>query len=819
MIIPRPTPWRHLARLAWRESRTARRRLFLYMSSISLGVAALVAIDSFAANITRSVRDQSRQLLGGDLLLSARAPVAPAADSLLDSLAASGSAQMARVTTFFSMGVVPRTGRTRLVQVRSVRGPYPLYGRVVTQPADRWGALQSGPNVFVDPAVLVSLDARVGDTLTLGFGRFVIAGTLVSVPGDAGMAAVMAPRVFIPARYVAETGLLTLGSRAEVEVMVRTPDDVEPAKWLQPVRTRLERGRVRARTVAQNEASMTQGIEELSDFLGIVGLIALLLGGVGVASGVNAFVTRKIDTVAVLRCLGATSGQVLGIYVLQAAAMGLLGAALGAALGVAVQFALPTAVNDFLPVDVSVRLEPGAITAGLLVGVWVAMVFAMRPLLALRTVSPLQALRREAGAAVGIGAWRDLPLLLVNLALAGSVVLLAATRAETMKDAFVLSAGIAVVLLVLWASAGALSWAARRLMRAGWPYVVRQGVANLYRPANQTRSVVLSLGFGAFLITTLYQVQASLLHQFASAAEDARANIIMIDVQEDQAPGIDSIVRALGHPVVQVTPIVIMRIKSINGWDMAAMTNRSNPPDGVVREGWALRREYRSTYRTGLQPSSESVVAGTWFDSTRVSAADTLFEMSFEREVARSLGVKLGDVVVWDVQGVPVRARVTSLREVNWRRFEPNFFAVFPPAALEAAPKQFVVLARARGADAIGTLQRQVVDRYPNVSSIDLTLVLETIEAILARVRVAVRFMAIFSLAMGIPVLFSAVAATRRDRVREGVLLKTLGATRAQIGRIMLAEYALLGVLGSLTGMVLSFGDAWGLTHYLFKSQ
>ena len=818
MIIPRPTPWRHLARLAWRESRTARRRLFLYMSSISLGVAALVAIDSFAANITRSVREQSRQLLGGDLALATRAPLTPAADSLLDSLEAAGTAQMARVTTFFSMGVVPRTGRTRLVQVRAVRGPYPLYGQIVTQPAGRWPALQSGPNVFVDPAVLVSLDARVGDTLTLGFGKFVIAGALVAVPGENGMSAVMAPRVFIPARYVAETGLLTLGSRADIDVLVRVPDNVEPAKWLQPVRARLDRARVRARTVAQNEANMTQGIEELSDFLGIVGLIALLLGGIGVASGVNAFVTRKIDTVAVLRCLGATSRQVLGIYTLQAAVMGLLGAMLGAAIGIAVQFALPNAIDDFLPVDVSVQVEPGAIVAGLLVGVWVAMVFAMRPLLALRTVSPLQALRREASTTAGLGGWRDVPLLLVNVALAGSVVVLAGTRSESMKDAWVISAGIAAVLLILWASAGALSWAARRLIRARWPYVVRQGVANLYRPANQTRSVVLSLGFGAFLITTLYQVQASLLHQFSSAAEQARANIIMIDVQEDQAAGLDSIVRAQGHPVVQMTPIVTMRIKSINGWDMNAMTSPSNP-DGVRRQTWALRREYRSTFRSNLVPSSERIVAGKWFGEGGAAASDTIHEMSFEREVAEGLGVKIGDVVLWDVQGVPVRTRVTSFREVNWRRFEPNFFAVFEPKALEAAPKQFVVLASARGANAIGTLQREVVDRYPNVSSIDLTLVMETIEAIIERVRVAVRFMAIFSLAMGIPVLFSAVAATRRDRVREGVLLKTLGATRAQIGRIMLAEYALLGLLGSLTGMLLSFGGAWGLTHYLFETD
>jgi putative ABC transport system permease protein len=231
---------------------------------------------------------------------------------------------------------------------------------------------------------------------------------------------------------------------------------------------------------------------------------------------------------------------------------------------------------------------------------------------------------------------------------------------------------------------------------------------------------------------------------------------------------------------------------------------------------WALRREYRSTYRDTLV-RSETLTDGRWFGEGARSAADTLPEVSMEQEVATELGLELGDVVTWDVQGVRIPTRVTSFRDVNWARFEPNFFAVFSPEALEAAPKQFVILADVASADAVARLQREVVRRHPNVSSIDLSLILRTISGILDRVRVAVRFMAIFSLVMGLPVLFTAVAATRRERVREGVLLKTLGATRGQIGRIMLAEYALLGTLGALTGMLLSFGGAWALMRYVFE--
>jgi putative ABC transport system permease protein len=235
---------------------------------------------------------------------------------------------------------------------------------------------------------------------------------------------------------------------------------------------------------------------------------------------------------------------------------------------------------------------------------------------------------------------------------------------------------------------------------------------------------------------------------------------------------------------------------------------------GLPPRYWALRREYRSTYRDAVV-ETEIVTAGDWFGAA--SPGDSIFEFSFEQDIAKDLKLSLGDTVTWDVQGVAVRARITSLREVDWGRFQPNFFAVFQPAAIDAAPKQFVLVAAAPSDTAVALLQRDAVRAYPNVSSIDLSLIRRTIQQILDRVTLTVRFLALFSLAMGIPVLFSAVAATRRDRLREGVLLKTLGATKRQIGWILLAEYAVLGLLGSLSGMVLAIGGSWALVTFVFK--
>jgi putative ABC transport system permease protein len=892
-----------LLRLAWRESRTARRRLALYMSSIAFGVAALVAIDSFAGNVTASIRDQSRTLLGGDISLGARAEFPAVVDTLLDSLKSTGIPN-ARITTFASMALAEPSGGTRLVQIRAVSPGYPFYGAIETVPAGGWATVHEQPVVFVDPSLLIALTASVGDSLRLGTQSFRIAGTLGNVPGDAGITAVIGPRIYISDRWIPSTGLLNFGSRAEYDVVLKLPAAIasksaasifardlrrridpraaaiqeaneardaggrggrgggadEPAVDSVPVplnsaspvptappqavvtaqgttaptgstqgdsaqadstqgglSSPAPRTRVRVRTVADTEEDLTEAVVRLADFLSIIGLIALLLGGIGVASGVNAFVSAKIDTVAVLRCLGATSRQVLGLYVVQAAAMGFVGALAGATLGVAIQFLLPQVVSDFLPVDVTIALELQPLLLGLGTGVWVALVFAMRPLLALRRVSPLQAIRREADSAALPSEWRDGARLIVDGLLVGSLVAIIVVRLGNWRDGLAISAGITVAVAVLWVAATALIAAARRSTRPSWPFTLRQGIANLHRPANQTRAVTLALGFGAFLLSTVYLVQANLLGRVQSTADASAGNLLFFDVQDDQAAPLDSMLRSGSHQIVQKTPIVTMRIDAINGRNVTALM-----ADTVRRANWALRREYRSTYRDSLM-GTETLVSGTWFpdsaarSATRASNPDAPFLISLETDLATDLGVRLGDTVTWNVQGVPVKTVVSNLRTVNWARFEANFFVVFAPEAIRRAPQQYVLVANVASAEALAAIQRDVVRRFPNISSLDLTLVRQTVGAIVDRVVLAIRFLGIFSLAMGIPVLFSAVAATRRARLREGVLLRTLGASRAQVARVLLAEYAALGALGALTGMLLAFAGAWGLTRFVFK--
>ena len=829
---------RQLFDLAWRESRTARRRLLLYMSSISLGVAALVAIDSFSENVIRSVHEQSRALMGGDVQMTRNAPNTTGVDSLLDSLSTVGARRVTS-TQFTSMALVTRTGGTRLVQVHAISAGYPFFGEITSDPAQAWSGLQRANNIIVDPSLLVSLDGRIGDTISIGLVKFVVTGTLKSVPGDVGITAAIGPRVYIPERFVAQTGLLVFGSRAQYETLFKLPTTLSPALFVARFNRRLVAGtQGSVRGAGYNESRLADAIDQLHDFLAIVGLVALLLGGIGVASGVNAFAMRKIDPVAILRCLGATSWQVLAIYTVQAAVMGFVGAAGGVLLGVGIQFAMPRVLADFLPVDVTLHIEPSAILLGLGVGVWVALLFAMRPLVALRRVSPLQALRREPDADALRRARRDPLRIVLSLAIVASVLELAMSRANTVARGVGFTLAIGMAIGALWLSATTMSWIARRSLRPSWPFPLRQGIASLYRPGNQTRAVVLALGFGVFLMGTLYQVQHNILRALDLRMGEARANLVFFDVQEAQRAGIDSLIRAGHDELIDETPVVPMRVSSINGKPVAAIlaaadsarrrdsltpgamrgrrgARAAGPNGGRRASPWALQREFRSTYRDTLT-ASEHLSAGRWFGPPR---ADSLGEVSLDNDLAGELGVRLRDTITWNVQGVLIPTLVTSLREVKWQSFSPNFFAVFDPRSLAAAPKQFAILVRAPDVTATAHLQRDVVVRYPTVSSLDLSLVQQTVKSVLGKVTMAVRFLALISLAMAIPVLFSAVAATRRERLREGVLLKTLGATRGQIARIMLAEYALLGTLGSLTGVVLSTLAGWALVHWIFRQS
>lgn len=798
---------------AWREGRAAPRRLALLAATVALGVGALTAINGFTANLRRSIAEQSRALLGADIRLSANHAFDAGTDSLLTAVAAGGT--VSRVTSFDAMALAPAGKSARLVDVEGVDGGWPFYGTVRTEPAGAWARLPTGGVAVIDPVLLTSLGVAVGDTLAIGSARVVIAGTIGDIPGDVGVMSAFAPRVYVSGLDVARTGLLGFGARVSYQAYVRIPAGIDVAARAAPLRAELRARSVGIRTATDDERDLNESLTTLARYLGLVALAALLLGGIGVASASHELVTRRIDTIAVLRCLGAPGRLMLLAYLLQAAAVGMVGGAVGAAGGTLLQLALPHLLHGFIPVNVRVTPDPATIALGVGIGLWVTVAFALGPLLAVRRVPPLAALRRDTEQAPpGRDPWRWAAWALI----VASVVALATLQVRSFRSALGFSIGLAVAVGALALAAFALIRLARRVP-AWLPYPWRQGLANLHRPANQTAAVVLSLGFGAFILITLMLVERSLLARFAVDGRPDRPDLVVFDVQPDQVAGIREILRQEGAPAGTFTAIVPMRIRSIKGRAVSEViadtagdssrARRQRAPD------WALRREYRSTYRDSAA-TSERITDGRWWHPG-AGATDRPVPISVEEGLARDLGLAVGDTLTWDVQGVEIATRVANLRHVEWARFEPNFFVVFPDGPLARAPQSLVTLTRAAGPEQRARLQRAIVERYPNVSVIDASLLARDLGELIARVTLAVRFLALFCLAAGAVVLIGAVAASRRQRLREGVLLKTLGATRRQVIRIALAEYAALGVLAAAAGSVLALGASWMLMHLRFE--
>jgi putative ABC transport system permease protein len=430
--------------------------------------------------------------------------------------------------------------------------------------------------------------------------------------------------------------------------------------------------------------------------------------------------------------------------------------------------------------------------------------------LEIRRVSPLLTLRSGFADANGTkpDPWR-IALVLLIIALTFAFAILQAGKWQW-------GVGFAGVLLfgfaVLAGLAKLIALVAKKLTLRRLPFAWRQGLANLYRPNNRTVLLLVSLGMGTFLMMTLYLSRDTLLGQLKMIGGGERPNLMLFDIQDDQVEPLKELVRQTGVPVREHAAIVTMRITSIKGRDVTDILKDK----GARASGWALRREYRSTYRGELS-NTEKVVEGKF--TGHVEPGTEPVPISLNDTLAKDLQVKLGDEIVFDVQGVPIKTKIGSLREVEWRRMQPNFFVVFPEGVLEDAPKFHVFALRADTPEQSARVQQAVVRDFPNVSALDLGLIVEAIDSVYTKASFVVEFIALFTVVTGIIVLAGAVLIGRHQRVRESVLLRTLGATKRQVNRIMLAEYLALGTLGAAVGAVLSVGANWALAHFVFEMQ
>jgi putative ABC transport system permease protein len=821
-------------KMAWRDSRASRRRLVLFSFSVVLGIAALVAIGSFSANLERAIDQQAKGLLGADLVVTSRAALSDEATAYLREL----GAEVAREISFSSMMVFsPGQGATRLVNVRATAGAFPFYGDFVTDPADAVARFRAGGAVtLLEETLMRQFEVKTGDRVKLGETTFTVVGALQKLPGEASaVSATFAPRALIPLAALDGTGLTAKTALVRHRAQLRLPDTVVPETVEREMRRRFRPEQLSFDTVAERKRNLGRALENIEGFLSLVGFVALFLGAIGIASAIHVYVRQKITTVAVLRCLGASARQSFAVYLTQGLALGVFGAVVGAGLGLLIQVALPRLLQGVLPFEVDFFVAWAAVGRGALAGLVICLLFTVLPLLAVRKVSPLVALRSAIAETTGTtpDPWR----IAIGVFIGVAVAAFAIWQTRSLRNGLGFAAMLGVGFATLGGLAQAIAWSARRWFPRRFPYVARQGVANLYRPQNRTVLLILSLGLGTFLMVTLFLARSTLLKEIQVSGGGARPNLLFFDIQDDQMEPLAKIVAAQGAPVLVRAPIVTMRIAAVKGQKVEQLLGPRGRGDGPRAKrqnsrveggeerpkgrrggeggiaGWTLRREYRSTFRGRLE-STEKVVKGDFIG--RAPAGTAVVPISMEQGLVEEMGLQLGDEVEWDVQGVPIRSRLTSVRAVEWRRLEPNFFVVFPEGVLEGAPKFHVAAVRAETPEHSARVQRAVVAALPSVTAIDLALVMQTVDAIFSKVAFVIQFMALFTVLTGVIVLVGAVMTGRFQRIRETVLLRTLGATRRQLTQIMLVEYTVLGVLAAIAGGSLALVANGLLAKFIF---
>lgn len=769
---------------------------------MALGVAALVAVGTFAANLDRALTREGKALLGGDLeLRSPRPPDRDVADALRP-LVASGAA-VVEVRELVAMARDPDGGGALLVEVKAVGPGYPLYGRVETRPAALLPTGLGADVVLVEEQLLGRLGRRPGDRLVIGNAAYTVQGVVVREPDRAGLLT-LGPRVLMSAEGLDRAGLVQVGSRVRHRTLVRLPEGLAAAATRESIARRLEDPAVRVATFEEAQPGLRRFFDQLTTYLGLVALATLLVGGIGVASAVRTWVRRQRDTIAILKCLGAESRLLLAASLIQAVALGLAGSVVGAALGLALQPLVVRLVADVLPFAVEARPSTWPIVRAVLMGGLTTLLVALWPLAEVRAVSPARLLRRDVEPAPvpGLRRW---PLALTTAGGLGALVLWQAgswSVAAIFAGAVV---GALALLAVLSRGLVALSARAPRFRSLAW----RQGIANLRRPGGEAAGVVAALGAGVMLLVSIALLEASVRHQLDLERRREVPSFFFVDVQPAQRERLVALVRQAGDPRPVLTPVVRARLAAVNGVPVTRelVDRRRQAGDRV----FYFTRDYVLTAAAVL-PEGNTVTRGRWWDDGRANGARTL--VSLEEEAARNLGVDLGGTLTFDVQGVPIEARVASLRRVDWQTLSMNFFAILSPGSLDGAPTTYLATARVP-ADREAALQSAIAAELPNVTAVPVRDLVQRVDAILERIALAVRAVAGLALAVGLAVMVGALAASRYQRLTESVILRTLGAPRAVVARIFAVEYACLGAAAGLSGTLLACLLAWLVLRFV----
>jgi len=803
-------PWPLPLRFALRELRGGLRGFYVFIACIALGVMAIAGVGSVASGLADGLAREGRVILGGDLAFSLSLREASVAErAFLDaqgriSLAATMRA-MARTHSPSKTGVDAReradVSQTALVEVKAVDAAYPLYGSVVLEPpqplADALALRDGAYGAAVDPTLLARLGLKAGARIALGAAQIEIRAVVSSEPDKLAGGIGFGPRLLISDAALRATGLIAPGSVVRWHYRLRLPDsdasDTAVRTATAAAQAQLPEAGWEIRSRSNASPALEQNVERFTQYLTLVGLTALLVGGVGVANAVKGHLDRRRDVIATLKSLGATGSRVFAIYLAQVVALAALGALPGLAVGAALPFVVAWGFAAVLPLPLAPALHPGALALALLYGLLTAIAFALWPLGRAHDV-PASALFRDEVASEHH--WPRRTYIVATVLCGCALAVLAIELAYDKRIAAIFVAAAAAVFVLLRLVAALLMLLARRLPRPRSP-IVRLAIANIHRPGALTPSVVLSLGLGLALLVTVIAIDGNLRRQFLAALPDKAPSFYFVDIPAAEAEQFDAFVHAHAPgATLDRVPMLRGRIVAANGVPAEQL---KPPPDAT----WAVQSDRGITYADDI-PSGSRLVAGEWWKA----GYDGPPLVSFEKRIADGLGLKLGDPVTVNVLGRNLTVKIANLRAVDWQSLGINFVMVFSPNTFRGAPHTHIAtLTYPAGAttqqriDEEVALLKAAADAFPAVTTVRVREALDAVGTIVANLVLAIRAASALTLVVAVLVLGGALAAGHRHRVYDAVILKTVGATRMRLLSAYALEYLALGLATALFGV------------------
>jgi len=800
------------ARLIAAECRGVRHRFVFFVLSIAIGVGAVMTIKSFSHLLDAGIRGESKGLLAADIAIQSSWAQSEADRAFQEKTLPAGT-EFLFIKELQAMARHPAPGgaASLLVELKAVPlAPprYPLYGTFLSEPAAPLADLLARGGAVADPSFLVKTGLKVGDAFSLGAAEVRVRATVAKEPDRISRAFSIGPRVFVSLDTLEAAGLVRPGSRVKHRTLIRLPEgSIELEKALVLLERGLTDKAVNLRTYKDMESSITESIERMGQYLGAVGVIALLMGGIGVAMIVRTFMAGKLDTLAILNCLGARPATLFKVYLAQSLVLGLIGSALGVGLGYGLQFLLPGRLDGLLTIAVEPGFQMRAALESLLLGMATTLLFVVWPLGRAVKTRPLRLFRRnfeEEELSPGSRLERAATGFAIFLGLA----LMVFWQAGSVRRGAVFLGALAASALVLRASSALMLRLLRRLPPSK-SMARRYGLANLHRPNSQAAAIITCLGMGIMLVLTVRLVQVDTVAMLKANTEIRPPNYFFIDIQPDQTERFTRVVEeTVPGAAATLTPLVRSKLYSA-GDRLASRWVFKNPRE----EEWFIRRDFVLTYMAGPPPKDNTVIRGKWWSEAEAAAP----QVSLEEDAARRLGLDIGSNLTMDIQGVRITAPVTSIRKVDWRNMRTNFYMIFSPGALEGAPMTFVATVHVPAEHEL-ELQNAVARSLPNVTALSTRDIVDTIESVVGKLTTLVDFMSAFAIGAGLFILAGSVASTKFRRMRESAVLKVLGARPRVVASVLGVEYLSLGLVAGITGITLSLALSWAVMKYLVKS-